>query len=191
MGHALKARLYGLRAESRATARAGVRAREHFNEALKLDPQLLDAKTGLGLYNYYVDTLSAIARMLRVFMGIPGGSKKDGMKQLEEAMHGAQLTAVEARFYLAKNLRNYDRDYFRAVELMQPLLAQHPNNALFHLIHADILAKLARNEQAAAGYRRAIELAPGNSPCALRIRRVAASALAALPKPKATADERR
>jgi tetratricopeptide (TPR) repeat protein len=185
MGYALKARLYGLRGESRATARAGVRAREHFTEALKLDPQLLDAKTGLGLYNYYVDTLSAMARVLRFFMGIPGGSKREGIKQLEEAMLGAELSAAEARFYLAKNLRNYDRDYARSVGLMQPLLQQHPANPLFHLIHGDMLAKLARNDQAAAAYRRAIELAPGNSACALRIRRLASAALAALPKPKA------
>jgi len=184
LGYALKARLHGLRGEHRPTARTGVRAREHFNEALRLDPQMLDAKTGLGLYNYYVDTLSTLARVLRFFLGIPGGSKREGMKQLEEAMHGGQLTRVEARFYLARNLRNYDRDYARADELMRPLVDQHPSNPLFHLIHGDLLAKLARHEQAAASYRRASELAPGDSACAMRLRRVAASAQAALPQPK-------
>src|SRR5216683_1969963 len=78
MGNALAARLYGLRGEGRNTARAGVRAREHLLRATALDPRLADADFGLGLYIYYIDTLSAAARILRFFMGIPGGSKRDG-----------------------------------------------------------------------------------------------------------------
>ncbi len=65
MAGGLASRMYGLRAENRAAARAGVRAREHFLRALALDPSLADADMGLGLYNYYVDTLSTIARVLR------------------------------------------------------------------------------------------------------------------------------
>src|ERR1700731_206544 len=47
MGDAFAARLFGLRAENRAGARAGVHAREHFLRALKLDPELADAEFGL------------------------------------------------------------------------------------------------------------------------------------------------
>src|SRR5262249_19637225 len=54
MGGAQAARLYGLRGEARATAKAGVRAREHFLRALALDPDFADADLGLGLYNYYI-----------------------------------------------------------------------------------------------------------------------------------------
>ena len=49
MGDAFAARLFGLRAENRAAARAGVHAREHFLRAFKLDPELADAEFGLGL----------------------------------------------------------------------------------------------------------------------------------------------
>src|SRR6266851_2833060 len=73
MAEASAARLYGLRGENRNTARSGVRGREHLLRAKALDPDLADADLGLGLYNYYVDTLSSIARILRFFMGIPGG----------------------------------------------------------------------------------------------------------------------
>ena len=72
--------MYALRGESRNTARSGVRAREHLLRAKTLDPTLADADFGLGLYNYYVDTLSGIARILRFFMGIPGGSKQEGIR---------------------------------------------------------------------------------------------------------------
>src|SRR5260370_14644893 len=103
MAGGLAARMYGLRAENRAGARVGVRAREHFLRALALDPSLADADTGLGLYNYYVDTLSAIARVLRFFMGIPGGSKEYGIRQYQQAFDHGQLTTALARYYLTLN----------------------------------------------------------------------------------------
>lgn len=108
MGYMLRARLLALHGDNRGTAHAGVHAREHLLHALDLDPQLADADTGLGLYNYYVDTLSSVAEFLRFFMGIPGGSKVEGMRQLQEGMEHGALTAVDARFYFAKNLRTYD-----------------------------------------------------------------------------------
>jgi len=43
MADSLQARLYSLRWENRSTARAGVRAREHYERALALDPSLADA----------------------------------------------------------------------------------------------------------------------------------------------------
>jgi hypothetical protein len=77
MADALLARIYGLRGETRNSARAGIHAREHLLRAVALDPDLADAYLGLGLYNYYADTLSSMARVLRFFMGIPGGNKQE------------------------------------------------------------------------------------------------------------------
>lgn len=179
LGYALKARLHGLRDGKRATARAGVRAREHLLRALELDPSLADADTGLGLYNYYVDTLSAIAKVLRFFMGIPGGSKKDGLRQLQRAAEHGTITAAEARFYLAKNLRNFDRDYNQALQVLEPLAAQYPSNAIFQLFWGDLHAKLSHKEQAAGCYRAAAAL-PVPAACRARIRKLAAAALASL-----------
>lgn len=184
MGYALKARLLALRNERRATARAGVKAREHLLEAVRLDPNLADAYLGLGLYNYYVDTLSGFVKVLRFFMGIPGGTKKEGMQQLEKAIAGGQLASEEARFYLAKNLRNHERQYARAVEVLLPLVQQNPRNALLHLFLGDMQAKLSRYADAAASFRTAQQLVQKETtPCAIRIRQLAAAALAALPAP--------
>ena len=68
MAEAAAARLYGLRGENRNTARSGVRGREHLLRAKGLEVDLADADLGLGLYNYYVDTLSSLARILRFFI---------------------------------------------------------------------------------------------------------------------------
>lgn len=166
MGEALTARLYGIRGENRNTARFGVRAREHFQRALALDPQMTDAEFGLGLYNYYVDTLNAMAKVLRFFMGIPGGDKQQGIAQLKRVMERGELTGEAARFYLAMNLCKYDRQYEQSLALITPLAEQFPENPIFHLVRGDFLAKLNRKELAAASYRRALAAASsGDSAC--------------------------
>ena len=180
MGDALAARLYGLRGEGRNTARAGVRAREHFLRALALDPDFADADFGVGLYDYYVDTLSTLARVLRFFMGIPGGSKSEGIRLLQRAMEEGVLTPAEARFYLAINLHNYDQQYERALQLITPLADKYPSNPIFQLARGDLFAKLGRKEQAAQCYR-AAAAAPADDPeCAKHIQELARASLAAL-----------
>lgn len=155
MADALAARLYGIRSEAHATARAGVRARQNFLEALALDPTLSDAYTGLGLYDYYVDTLSMMARALRFLMGIPGGTKEEGIRQLRKAMEEGQLSAPLARFYLALNLLNYDQRYEDAIQVITPLAEKYPGNPLYELMLGDLNARLARKQQAESYYRAA------------------------------------
>lgn len=172
MGWALRARLYGLRDERSATARAGVRAREHFLRASQLDPGLADAYTGLGLYNYYVDALSPFVKFIRFFMGIPGGNKKEGIRQLQKGMNEGELTAVEARFYLAKNLRTYDLRYEDAEQIVGPLVERYPRNPLFLLLLGNLNAELSRNEKAATSFRAAQQLTIPNPACAARVQQV-------------------
>jgi hypothetical protein len=180
MGYMLRARLLALHGDSRGTAHAGVHAREHLLRARDLDPQLADADTGLGLYNYYVDTLSSIAKFLRFFMGIPGGSKIEGMKQLQNGMEKGRLTAVEARFYFAKSLRTYDHQYERAAGLLAPLAQQFPQNPVFALMLGNMNALLDRKEEAEASYRAAAAMTLKDQACAERVAFVAREATGAL-----------
>jgi tetratricopeptide (TPR) repeat protein len=173
IGWAQRARLLGLRNDRRATARAGVNARTHLLRCLQLDPEMADAYTGLGLYNYYVDTLSPIARFLRFFMGIPGGSKAEGVQQLQIAMEKGTLTRVNARFYLAKNLRMYDHEYARSLEVLSPLMDEFPRNPIFQLLHGEILSKLGRKDPAAESFREAGEFSSGDTLCDRHLRALA------------------
>lgn len=182
MADALAGRVYSLRGEYRATARAGVRARENFLKALALDPSIADADTGLGLYNYYVDTLSGIARVLRFFMGIPGGSKQEGIHQLQRAMRDGKLTPPEARFYLAVNLLNYDQRYEEALNVVGPLVEKYPENPTFLLLRGDLYAKLGRKSLAEASYRSASASLPQvpEPDCRAKLTRIIEEAQAAL-----------
>jgi len=179
MAEAQISRMYSLRGENRATARAGVKGREHLLRALAMDPSLSDADLGLGLYNYYVDALSTIARVLRFFMGIPGGSKDEGIQQLRRAMEQGQLTAAEARFYLAINLHNYDQKYEEALQVITPLVEKYPDNAIFLLARGDLYAKLGRKGLAIGDYHAAQGKPLANAECKRKIELLAGEALKA------------
>jgi hypothetical protein len=180
MADAAAARLYALRGENRNAARAGVRARDRFIRAKTLDASLADADMGLGLYNYYVDTLSAMARVLRFFMGIPGGSKQEGVRLLEQAIADGVLTPHLARFYLALNLHRYDQQYEKALSVISPLAEKYPANPLFQLARGDLYAKLGRKEKARAGYRAAGALAVPDAECQSRVRELVRVSIEAL-----------
>ncbi len=180
MADATAARLYAIRGENRNAARAGIHAREHLLRAKALDANLADASLGLGLYNYYVDTLSAIAKILRFFMGIPGGSKQEGVRLLEQAIAEGVLTQNVARFYLAMNLHRYDQQYEKALAVIGPLVDKYPANPLFQLARGDLYAKLGRKEQAMTSYRAAGSLTIPNAECQARIQELVRTSTTAL-----------
>jgi hypothetical protein len=184
MGWALQARVLGLHNSRRATAHAGVTARAHLLRCIAMDPQMVDAYAGLGLYNYYADALSAMAKVLRFFMGIPGGDRQEGIRQLRVAMDRGTLTRVEARFYLAKSLRNFDQDYANAADVMAPLTASYPQNPYFRLVLGDIHAKMGHKDIAAANFRAAQESPIANPQCAGHVRSLTMQALALLSTPR-------
>jgi tetratricopeptide (TPR) repeat protein len=179
MADAFSARFYALRGENRASARSGVHAREHFLRAIQLDPQLTDADFGLGLYNYYVDTLGALARLLSFFMGIPGGNKQEGIRQLETDIAEGVLTPASARFYLAMDLHRYDQQYEKALAVIGPLVEKYPSNPLFQLARGDLYAKLGRKQQAVDCYRAASALPVPDAECRTHIEQLVSASLAA------------
>ncbi len=178
IGWALKARLYSVRGENRNVARVGVNARAEMLRALELDPQMADATTGVGIYNYYVDTLPTMVRILRFFMGIPGGDKTLGVKQMEIGMNHGVILAVDVRFILARALRQYDEKYEEARIIAEPLAARYPQNALFQLLLGNLNTELGRKELAAVHFHAALGDSVPDPACAARVREIANSFLA-------------
>jgi len=130
-----------------------------------------------------VDTLSALAKIMRFFMGIPGGSKQEGIRLLENSMADGVLTPNIARFYLAMNLHRYDQQYERALNVISPLAEKYPSNPLFQLARGDLLAKLGRKQQALVCYRAAAALSASDPHCHSRIQQLVRAAIAALGLP--------
>ena len=180
IGWNLKARVYLLRGENRNVARASIASRAEMLRALELDPQMSDATTILGIYNYYVDALSPFVKLLRIFMGIPGGDKATGIRQMETGMNQGGFLAVDARFILARVLRQYDQKYEQALSDAEPLVARYPHNPLFFLLLGNLNAELGRNAKASEYFHSALQSQPPDSACTARIRYIANSFLASL-----------
>jgi hypothetical protein len=178
IGYDLKARIYALRGENRNVARVGVKGRAEMLRALELDPQMADASAVLGIYNYYVDTLSPIVKLLRVFMGIPGGSKENGVRQMQIGMNEGVLMAVDVRFILARALRQYDQKYEQSLSIALPLGMQYPQNPIFMLLLGNLNAELGRNANAVKYFNLALKSLGLDSVCAARVRDIANSFLA-------------
>src|SRR5260370_16680400 len=98
-------------------------------------------------------------------MGIPGGSKQDGVRLIENASAQGVLTPNVARFYLALNLHRYDQQYEKALNVLDPLVEKYPANPLFQLARGDLHAKLGRKQQALACYPVAGEFPVQNNEC--------------------------
>jgi tetratricopeptide (TPR) repeat protein len=158
IGYALKTRLYGLRSENRNAAHTGVAARTEFLRALDLDPNNADASVGIGLYNYYVETLPSIVKVLRFFMGIPGGNKEEGLRQIRVGIEHGVLLSVDARFYLARNLRTYEQQYQQALDVAEPLVTRYPQNPIFLLLVGNLNLQLGRRDKAAEYFNAVLKL---------------------------------
>ena len=182
-GYALKARIFALEGEGRAIAHTGVAARTEFLRALEIDPNYADATAGLGLYNYYVDSLSSAVKVLRFFMGIPGGDRNEGIRQMQVGIDRGVLSPIPMRFYLAKNLRNFDRQYEQAAAIAEPLTVRYPQNSVFQLLLGNLNTELGRTEKAAQYFHAATHdsLMHENcfdcSTCDVRVREIARSFL--------------
>jgi predicted Zn-dependent protease len=117
--------------------------------------------------------------VLRFFMGIPGGSKEDGIRQLQLAMDHGQLTPALARYYLAVCLHYYDQKYERALQVATPLVERYPENPIFRLVRGDLYGKLGRKPLAVADYRAAAAVQISDAACRSKIEQLVKQSLAA------------
>lgn len=162
MAYALRARLLSMRQSALATAQAGKKMRTLLITALEHDSNLRDAYLGLGLYDYFVDTLPTIIKLLRWVIGLPGGSRERGLQEIEYAAKYGELTHGEALFYLAKDYsRENERNYARSLELFQQLRSQYPRNALWTLLVGSLEIRMGHDKQGEALYHEVLDQTRG------------------------------
>ncbi len=161
--YAVRARLAGLRGKDLPAARAGKKMRSLLLAALEADPNLVDAYLGVGIYNYFVDTLPAIVKLLKFFIGLPGGSRELGLKQLQQAADEGELARGEAKFYLAKDFsRQNERQYSKSLELFQELAREFPHNPLWVLLAGSLDCRLGQTPQCETIYREVLKKTAGD-----------------------------
>jgi hypothetical protein len=120
-----------LRVERLAAARDGKRIKEALERALALDPQLQDARFGIGLYKYYADIAPAVAKFLRFLLLLPGGDRAEGLQDMVAARDHGALLGGEADYQLHWVYFWYEQQPERGLALLERLHQRYPANPLF------------------------------------------------------------
>ncbi len=120
-----------LRGEKVAAARDGKQIKEAMDRAIALEPGMDDAYFGLGMYKYYADVAPAAARILRFLLLLPGGDRKEGLREMLRARSRGRLMQGEADYQLHVIYLWYERQTRRAIELLYGLQARYPGNPLY------------------------------------------------------------
>lgn len=128
-----------LREQRLAAARDGKRIKAALERALALDPDLHDARFGIGAYRYYADVAPAYLRWLRWLLLLPGGDRAGGLAAMEQASREGTLVGAEARYQLHVVYLWYEDRFMEALELVRELQRRYPHHPLFHQIEAEIL----------------------------------------------------
>ena len=136
---------YGVRAQWRvqrrerlSAARDGKHIKHSLEQALALDPDMHDAKFGIGMYRYYAATAPAALRMLRWLLDLPGGDRKGGLQQMLDARERGFVIRGEADYQLHLIYLWYENRPHDALALIRDLQTRYPRNPLFALIEANI-----------------------------------------------------
>ena len=104
--------------------RLATKARDDEECVLQLDPDYVDTKLVVGVYDYVVGALPLPFKILIGFAGITG-SKAQGMKLLWDAANHGVASSVEARTVIALFLRREGK-YQQAIQVVRGLETSTP-----------------------------------------------------------------
>jgi hypothetical protein len=118
----------------------------HHRDLLKIDPNYVDAKVTIGMYDYVVGSLPALVKLGATFIGYRG-SKKRGLATLEEVARGGRWARDDAKSLLIALLKR-ERRYRDAYVYASELAAKYPRNYLLKMEAADALVSQAEVDRA-------------------------------------------
>ena len=131
--------------------RLAMKAKDDHQRVLQLDPDYVDAKLVVGVFEYVVGALPLPFKFLIGFAGITG-SKSRGLEMLTDAGKRGVITTIEARTVSALFLRR-EAKYKEAVQVVRSLKNQYPRDFLFCLEEANLRKDAGEGMAAVGAYR--------------------------------------
>ncbi len=131
--------------------RLALKAKDDEVRVLQLDPEYVDAKLVVGVYEYVVGALPFPFKLIIGFAGITG-SKSRGLELLRDDGNRGIITSVEARTVIALFLRREGR-YAEAIQVVRGLKSQYPRDYLFCLEEANLRKDAGEGMRAVDAYR--------------------------------------
>lgn len=127
------------------------KAKDDCERVLKIDPDYVDAKLVVGVYEYVVGALPFPFKILIGFAGITG-SKSKGMELLRDDAARGVATKVDASTVIALFLRREGK-YKDAIQVVLGLKQQYPRDFLFCLEEANLRKDDGEGMKAVDAYR--------------------------------------
>jgi len=134
--------------------RLAIKAKDDHQRVLQLDPQYVDAKLVVGVYEYVVGALPIPFKILIGFVGMTG-SKSKGLEMLHDSGARGVITSIESRTVIALFLRR-EAHYQEAEQVVRTLKNQYPRDFLFCLEDANLRKDAGEGMAAVAAYREMI-----------------------------------
>jgi tetratricopeptide (TPR) repeat protein len=131
------------------------KAKDDDARVLQLDPNYVDAKLVVGVYEYVVGALPWPFKLLIGFAGITG-SKTRGMEMLTDDGNRGPMSNVDARTAISLFLRREGR-YKEAIQVVRKLKSEYPRDYLFNLEEANLRKDAGEGMGAVAAYREILE----------------------------------
>jgi tetratricopeptide (TPR) repeat protein len=131
--------------------RLATAAKDDEVRVLQLDPDYVDAKLVVGVYEYVVGALPWPFKFLIGFAGVTG-SKTRGLEMLTDDGNRGPTTSVEARTTIALFLRREGR-YKEAIQVVIKLKSEYPRDYLFNLEEANLRKDAGEGMAAVEAYR--------------------------------------
>ncbi len=120
----------------------GVEGRQFLDEAIAMDPDLVDANFGIGLSDYILSQNPSILRAVQRLFNLPSGDRRGGLRRLDEAIVNGRYNrtdALSARAYLDLY---YEMDAHGAEARLRELLKRYPNSLDYRIRYVDAMLRL-------------------------------------------------
>jgi hypothetical protein len=137
--HGVKSRLHLFRWEKGPASREAVRMREALAAARAVGVEALDLDFGLGLYDYYADTLPRFFKVVAFVLRIPGGDRERGLEAIARVARGGSLFHDdEARVQMYDIHSYFEREPDRALPWIREMWRRHRGWPLWGLKLAEL-----------------------------------------------------
>jgi tetratricopeptide (TPR) repeat protein len=140
--HGVKSRLHLFRWDKGPASREAVRMREALAAARAAEVEALDLDFGLGLYDYYADTLPRFFKLVAFVLRIPAGDRERGLESLARVARGGSLFHDdEARVQMYDVHSYFERQPDRALHWIREMWRLHPGWPLWGLKLSQLLGE--------------------------------------------------